>query len=343
MGQFKTYIAILFILICSAAIIQYTAIKYGFAPYGMRKSLFGYDSIVSYKTDGRFVKTAKVSAEGKAFDIYMIGSSRLRDGLDPETVEALTGMETFNYGLSGLLAREMEKIVGHLVKQKQPKLIIIGLDFFAFNDATTPSDSMVLETHMPFETALKLYLSKFSIEIVQKARKHKKENIQVFCSTNGFCEDKRFTPEEVGHYIKQGLGNMGQPGSVLDKFNGYKKSYTAFERMLEKLSSTNTKVIFFHSPAHYEYYAKLEEIGLLETYTNWKNDINKAALENGYQVWDFNIASPATTLAFDQSERYFNDDLHYTKYFGDIILETILGSEKVAEYSEYSRKIEIGN
>ncbi|GEM_PF-3502650 len=338
MKETDRYLCWFFALLGMVFALQFCIIRYGFAPYGTGESALGLDNMVAYRMDGRFVKTARISGGQDSYDIYMIGSSRLRDGLSPKTVTDLTGLSAFNYGLSGLLAKEMAPIVDHLLAYKKPKAIIIGLDFFAFNDATAPSKSMALGKGLSLENTIKLYLSVFSLKTIKEVWIHERDDVQIECNKNGFCRDARFGPEAVAHYIQEGLDKMGDSKDVLYNFNGYRESLNIFMGMLDRLERSGIKVVFFYSPAPVAQYERLREIGLYDLHQKWKDDVSKAILGHGFRVWDFNIKSPATTLDFEQSARYFNDDLHYTEYFGDIILKTILEADKKAS-PEYSREL----
>lgn len=327
MSSSRRYLVYLFAFSGVLLSLHYCVIKYGFAPYGMNESLFGFENIISYRTDGRFVKTAKITNDENQYEIYMIGSSRLRDGLSTETAQEITQEKAFNYGISGLLASEMTLIVDHLLLYKKPETIIIGLDFFAFNDATKPSYTMVLEEKLFWKDILKLYLSSFSLKSAKNMWIQRKTKEKIFCSRDGYCEDKRFTSTEVAYYIQEGLKKMGQANDVLFNFQGYDKSMEDFESMLKALKDSDARVLFYHAPAHILYYKGLQNIGLLDTHLQWKEEISRKIYDYGFALWDFDIDSPATMLPLPESIRYFNDDLHYNKFFGDIILRTLFTGE----------------
>lgn len=337
MKQETKYTLSLLAVISALLLTQLFITRSGFDPYGMNSSLFGYDNIVAYRTDGRFVKTMKVSAADNHYQAYLVGSSRLRDGLDPATVYNLTGLETFNYGLSGLLAREMNQIVYHLLEYKEPKLIVIGLDFFAFNDSVAPSDSMVLKKKPELEDWLKFYMSSFAISKNLEIWEAKAENTQVLCARNGFCHDKRFSPEQVAHYIQAGMKKMGNKGDVLYGFSGSSESMTAFVAMLEVLAAHEARVVFFHSPAYITYYKRMDEIGLLDDYLEWKEDVSELILAKGFDVWDANTMNMGTTAPLEQAHVWFTDHIHYTKAYGDNILQAMLSEEP--EEGSLSRKL----
>lgn len=307
----------------------------GFDIYGEGESLLGYESKIAFRNDGKFTKTARVSMRDFNPEGYLIGSSRLRDGLDPKTANELTGKQFFNYGMSGLVIKEMKPVVDHILANKAPEIIIIGLDFFSFNDTTKPAKDMVLKSHIAPKDYLKMYLSSFSLKSAKSMMDLKGEYKNLICYKNGFCNDERFTPEEVAHYIALGLDNTAEEGSPLYDYRSFDESLALFNTMLNELKQRNVQVHFFFSPAHILYFSKIKQKNLLPAYLDWKEKVSQSILTHGYDLWDFDIKSEATNQKFIGSSDYFSDDIHYTKKFGDIILTTVL----TGKHDDYSVKI----
>lgn len=318
--------------------LHLATVYYGFSPYTERKPYLGQNNYIAFKTSGKITKTAIASNPDFGYDIYLVGSSRLRDGLNPETAEKLTGKSVFNYGVSGLLISEMKPIIEHLLETKEPTSLIIGLDFFAFNDRAKPSQNMTLKVRRSIKDNITLYLSKFSLLKVKEQMAFQKQNIH--CFANGFCKDNRFSNEDVANYIQKGLNTSNdKKGHVLYGFESYEKSLSNFKNIVDQLMKRGIDTRFFISPSHNDYMTYLEGLGLHATYKKWKNDITNIIRKTEYPLYDFEIKSPATTLPYLESHQFFNDDLHYKETFGDIILKTVLNGQKRKQYEEYSKRL----
>ncbi len=307
-----------------------------FAVYGEGPSWGGFDNKIAFRSDGKFAKTARVSMPDFTPQIYMIGSSRLRDGLSPQTAKDITGKRAFNYGMSGLVIKEMKPVIDHLIAQKNPQMVIIGLDFFAFNDSTSPAKDMVLENGIGPKNLLKMYFSEFGLKKSIEMMDLKGEYRGLYCGLDGFCEDTRFTPQQVSDYISQGLANMGNQGNPLHDYKSFDESLALFGTVLDDLKSHQIDAKFYFSPAHILQYRRLEEIGLINLHGEWKDSVTRMILAHGFEVHDFDIKSPVTTTPRDEAYSYFNDDLHYTKKTGNIILETLLSESGSKQYKNFS-------
>lgn len=327
MQNYKTYLLIFLFTAFSLIALHGLVVWKGFAMYGEGASFLDTQSKIAFRNDGKFAKTAHVSMKDFRADGYLIGSSRLRDGLDPATAEALTGKRFFNYGVSGLVVKEMKPLVDHLLTYKKPEIIVIGLDFFAFNDFTKPATDMVLGDGIGVKNFLKMYLSSFSVKTARGMLDIKGEYKGLTCNINGFCHDTRFSPSDVAHYIDAGQKQTGTKGTPLQNYVAYDESMEIFGQLLDELKRENIQVYFFFSPSHILSYHYLQKAGLLDLYISWKNDVSDAIMARGFGLWDFDIKSPATSLKRADSSEWFNDDLHYTKKFGDVILETVLAGK----------------
>ena len=58
-------------------------------------------------------------------------------------------------------------------------------------------------------------------------------------------------------------------------------------------------------------------------------------MARGFNLYDFDGKTRATSLKRADSAPWFNDDLHYTKKFGDVILTTLLKDDK----NDYAMKM----
>lgn len=336
----KRYLMSMIIMIAIALSLHFVLIRFVFSPYGPLTSQNTQDNVIAYRSDGRVVKTSLVSQPQFNPQIYLIGSSRLRDGIDPGTIEDITGQDVFNYGFSGALMSEINLIVKHLVENKKPDTVIIGLDFFSFNDSTRPSENLVLRDGLILEDYLKLFLSGFSLSKAYEHIKHDRAQTKIECLPNGFCRDNRFTPSEIADYIQKGFDpSKLMPGHVLYDFQSYMNSMLLFEDALKNLNENNVRTYLFISPAQGHYQTYMANVGLDRIYANWKNELTRIANEQNIDLWDFEIISPATNLSYEESSRFFNDHIHYKSNFGDIISEVIFENKSNTKHKSYYERL----
>ena len=65
--------------------------------------------------------------------IILMGSSKIQMGLNPKTVEKVTGQSTYNMGIDGPTIYELLHFQKFVIKNTRAKTLVLGLDLLMFN------------------------------------------------------------------------------------------------------------------------------------------------------------------------------------------------------------------
>lgn len=66
------------------------------------------------------------------YDMLLLGSSRMKNNVNPQIVDSITSLNTYNAGCSGANAVEVNTILqSYLLQHKPPRYIVVALDLFS--------------------------------------------------------------------------------------------------------------------------------------------------------------------------------------------------------------------
>jgi hypothetical protein len=66
------------------------------------------------------------------YDILLLGSSRMKNTVNPRIIDSITGLNSYNAGASGAHISEIKSILdAYLLQHRPPSYIILALDYFA--------------------------------------------------------------------------------------------------------------------------------------------------------------------------------------------------------------------
>ena len=93
------------------------------------------------------------------YDVLLLGSSRMKNNVNPMVLDSVTGLNTFNAGSSGANAVEVYTILeSYLLKHKPPQTVVLALDLFSLESQNALQyypTYITCNTSPPIETALK--------------------------------------------------------------------------------------------------------------------------------------------------------------------------------------------
>jgi hypothetical protein len=104
------------------------------------------DRVILFSANGPSVETVSgfervlkpAWIETVAPDLVFAGSSRMRDGFDPVTIDPAFGVHSFNYGVSSITAYEARRFAEDAAAHPTVKTIVLGLDAFSSDDRAQP-------------------------------------------------------------------------------------------------------------------------------------------------------------------------------------------------------------
>lgn len=242
----------------------------------------------------------------------ILGSSRVMSGLDISHPILGDKEVVYNLGLPGTNLYQVLKYFKYtLTYQNHVEKVILGLDFFMFNDNLQNLDTFnearlngdfSIEDLM--DNSLSISTLKASISTILANIKHQKSSISQESTTKKF---------------RRWLTNFLS-------FEGFYKTYDLSEDRLENFQAiidlcqkNNLDLEVFISPIHATQYEAITISGIWSTFEQWKREIVKIT-----PVWDFATYNSITTEAISDNMISYIDSSHYSQHTGNLILNRIL-------------------
>jgi len=124
------------------------------------------NNIFKDNNDGR-QKIERVLNEEKDYDVYFIGSSHTLYTFDPQYIDSLSGLNTYNLGTGWQFFDTSLLIVEELIKKKQPQAIFIDVFTNTFIDSPNTNEEAVsnqlkITDHLPFSINKIKYINNLS-------------------------------------------------------------------------------------------------------------------------------------------------------------------------------------
>lgn len=285
-------------------------------------------------------------------DVLVMGSSRAEIGLNPDSPDLLkTTTPTFNLGISGANTYEILRYLQHAHQIKPLKQVVIGLDFFMFNNYK-PNEHDFNENRLtPHLTGW--YLDLFQalltydgLEASSKTLIQQSKTPEAVYLPNGFRDDSSswsLIQRKEGHH-RATINNEMHSLSELDGYvffsitneNKSSNSLDSFKQILIFCQTNNIDLHLFISPEHARKLVLIHKLGLWLEFELWKRNLVTLIAENTpkFSLWDFSGFNSITTESFppindhQTQMRWYWESSHYKKEVGNIILSKMLSQNK---------------
>lgn len=272
-------------------------------------------------------------------DVVILGTSRADIGIG-RGHEAFAGMRVLNLATFGQPIQETRRLMEMAVEQGQPRTIVMGLDFFAFNSLFVPPSDYVEENYSPWRP-YSLMLSVSALSDSWKAAHRKVPAAGDCCYADGFR-----TPQALsglaGSYRKNFVGNERM--YLLEKYQPYPEcrfsfkdntgsSLEDFRAMVKLAREHHVDLRLFISPSHARQWETLAVAGLWEQWEDWKrqlariNEEESSKFAASFPLWDFSgydeVSAEAVPASGDRKTlmRWYSDSAHYTPELGKRIVQ----------------------
>lgn len=343
----KTTITFLFLLLITAA---FNALIDPFELFGSPKIEHINQRKPEYHVHDRMIKANRIRSWKP--DVLVMGSSRSEIGLNPHNPDLQkTATPAFNLGISGANIYEILRYLQHAHQVNPLKQVVIGLDFFMFNNYK-PNE---LDFN---ETRLAPHISGWYWDLFQALLTY--DGIKASSNTliqqsiipaavylpNGFRDDKLswLQIQEKGGHHRTAINNESYTLSELDGYvffsitnkNKSSDSLDDFKQILIFCQANNIDLRLFISPEHARHLVLLDQLGLWSEFELWKRNLVTLIAENAPELtlWDFSGFNSITTESFppigdNQTQmRWYWESSHYKKEVGNIILGKMLAQNK---------------
>ncbi len=278
----------------------------------------------------RLVKAAdimKLKPEG-----LVLGSSRVLEGIDIACLEGHCHLNCYNCGLPGANMEEILAYLQHaLHNQPHLKLVVIGVDLFAFNGNRLPrrdfSAARLNRSSLPQNEQFQLLLTYDALRATFKTL---------------FPKSKQLILDEKGFLLAQGmdahlnrshrpyeekelrvLKRLFSNGDIYGNFNLSPQAIGQFKQLAALCRTHDITLKAFISPMRAHYWYALYEQGLWPAFEELRRQLSEAA-----DLVDLSGINPITDhpLSEDKRDRYF-DMSHYRPEVGEQVLAILFASE----------------
>lgn len=262
--------------------------------------------------------------------VIILGSSRAKQGLDPNHPSFKNFKTVYNLGLNGSNIYEQLRYLEHAIAtQKNIKKVIFGIDFFMFNanlkNQPTFSENRLNKSYI---TIQELVNTLFSVDALSASQRTiisslKQPNLREDYAKNGFTPSRKIDDGKTKWRFKSGID------LYLTLHWDYKLSnqYLAdFKRIVDLCREKGIPLKVFISPAHATDLDILQLTGHWQVFEQWKRDIVKIT-----PVWDFSGYNSVTTEPIKDKMKNYSDNSHYSPQIGNLIFDRIFAyqDEKV--------------
>jgi hypothetical protein len=288
-------------------------------------------------------------------DALIFGTSRAEVGINPRH-SAFVGLKPYNLAVSGANMAQIAKYYDHARIVAPPRLLVVGLDFHAFNvynNGRNDIDEMMFARETAWEPVL-LPLRKAKVAIGWQTLLNSMNTLDVQrqVKAHRWTKDGRgqVNPASVEANIIE-LGSQRNLFTAVEKRDVHDEYLTgprhefalgldrhdspmeSLRRIVREAYLNNMDVRFFISPVHARRLEVIRGLNLWGAFEDWKRTLvtmmeaeAKVAGSHSFPLWDFsgyNDITTETVPADDDSKtrmRWYWESSHYRTETGDMIL-----------------------
>jgi len=266
-------------------------------------------------------------------DVILLGSSRVRFGLDPQHYELLTGVPAYNAGLSSSTPAIQLNYLKYALKNN-PKLkrVVLGLDFAAFKENSKQhvhyDEERLQTTWFTFvdwnEQTLSISATKASLKVLYDNWHNTTKYTTDTYATDGSHKVESLLPMREQMLLNgENYFYIHLKGYIGDE--GYYRNYKLSDEQMNDLKQiialceeNEIELFLFINPAHAMQWEAIELAGVWDEFEKWKQELVSLA-----PIWDF---SGFHTVAITPPDRFddYIDQSHYRKHIGNYIFQRML-------------------
>lgn len=251
----------------------------------------------------------------------IIGSSRTKQGINPDNSVFKQQQPAYNLSLNGVNVYEIKRYLEHAItNQKDLDLVVLGIDFFMFNNflENQPSfaENRLGKKYIIPQDAVNAL---FSLDTLGASWKTLNESWQKDddpnYGINGFMPHRKANDGKTKWRFNSAIKQY------FDFHNQYEfseKYLNDFREIVKICQENNIELIIFISPSHATQWEAIRVTRQWQTFEQWKRDLVKIV-----PVWDFSGYNTITTEPIEDQMNNYTDNSHYTPSVGDLVLNRI--------------------
>ena len=254
--------------------------------------------------------------------IILMGSSRTKQGLNPEHPAIKDNHLAYNLAINGPNFYEVRRYVEHAIaNQPEIQQIILGVDFFMFNASldNQPSfeENRLGKTHIIPKDAINALFSldtfNISRETITASLKAADKNNTY--GENGFMPNRNANNGATEWRFEQSIKLYFELHSDYQFSQQY---WSDFIKIVELCRQNNIDLKVFISPAHATQWESIKVTGKWDVFEQWKRKLVEIT-----PVWDFSGFNSVTTESIKPQMNNYVDNSHYSPKIGNLILDRL--------------------
>lgn len=281
----------------------------------------------------------------KAFDIahqkpvgLILGSSRVLYSLSPDHPALANYQPVYNAGLSSANMYEQLRYLQHaLYYQPKLKIVIVGLDFFSFNqNIKNRPDFREDRLARPLFLSKDYLITSLSLSVLGDSQETLNRNklnpsSQPFYE-NGFGKYREELEQLKGSgyrlkAFEHSISSHFKSPEILGNYQISEEKLENLKQIVEICQKNNIQLKLFISPTHVADLEAISAAGLWTEFEQWKRLLVKIS-----PVWDFSGYTPTTSEEISDQMLNYWDSHHYRRSVGDKILNVILDDSKAVSW-----------
>jgi hypothetical protein len=275
--------------------------------------------------------------------VVILGSSRAKQGIDPshELFQAYS-QDAYNLAINGPNIYEVRRYLEHfLANQKHPELIVLGIDFFMFNQnlENQPSfdESRLGISHLSLQDVISTTLSvdalQASWETFQESRQQSQSLVAE--ADNGFAPNRNAEDGQREWRFENALKLYFDRHSEYSLSDDYLND---LKRIVELSEQYDIPLYIFISPAHATQWEAIRTTGEWATFEEWKRQVVAIT-----PVWDFSGYNSVTTEKIAKDMDYYTDSSHYSVSVGNWVITRILQGDSSNIPEDFGKLVDAEN
>ena len=335
-------------------------------PYDMRITFADGGQDVHRPAVGEFAKISKPFAVAALKpDGAILGTSRSHHALDPNhPAWPAEARRAFNFAQAGTTITELRRSFEHLLSVDKPRIVVLELDFYAFNIHRQHSpdfDDALLQRSARdwLRPTLRRAELLVSIDTLQAslAAIGASPNAESDYEPNGRINDRLYERKVLAYKGHRAVFLKSERSQYIEPFyamaptqrpsyrgRGGAPGLDEFARILALTRENNVDLRCFIAPLHARQWEVFRALGLEPEILAWKHDLVRmldaeASAHHGataFPLWDFSgynsITIEALPPAGDQSSRmsWYWESSHFKREAGDLVLNRLFDPQAKA-------------
>jgi len=263
--------------------------------------------------------------------LVLFGSSRVRAFAGP--LREREGGDAMVYALPALKAVELLPLLAFLQDQAPPRQVLLGLDFFAFNAATTVAPPQYARLDRLFWADF-LFRNVLSWDVFREGVRAVARNLDQGALAAEVQADQQQETLRQGTAPDRLVRStfVKAVAAYLDRgyYGGYRFDAASADRLdaqLGRLSADGTVVRLFINPPHVALLATIRLGGHWPAYETFHRRLLALAEAKGFALWDFSGISPFSTEPVAGGMRWYTDPSHVKPAYARLMLDRLAGAE----------------